>query len=194
MIKINHSLVTQHIIDVSTIKSPSDIMIYCKIHGIKSCVYEFHDGLDLIKYGITLETRSSIPGERMYRQTAYLPGWTSLPASDSGEEMLVYCENFHKRYGRIVNKNNVKLVIRDMTNYPPSVKRKPHLDIRVLEANLIHIHEIYYGYLPPGNLNPELSYRNNDIMTDTEYLESPFCSLFTYDNITDEELLFDSVL
>jgi hypothetical protein len=127
-------------------------MNYFRDKKIIHYVYEFRHLGYILKYGFSM----GAAGERVYRQAANIPlGWSKSFRSPSGKDFQCVCEDFFNKYGVIVNKNNVTLVIHDMSGYPFEIALAPELEIRRFEAELIAAFVELHGELPIGNLKLE---------------------------------------
>jgi hypothetical protein len=149
----NFNLIPRYSLSLSQITYPSEILRFFARNRITGqYVYSFSATGILMKYGMS--DNSSIAGERVYRQAGHIPlGWTVTPASSSGADMRILCDQFLAEYGIPVHKNNVILEVYDLTNYP----RKwvgDNEDMLICEGELIEQYEIIHKGRPIGNIKP----------------------------------------
>lgn len=148
----DRTLITIHKIQLRTVIDPSFILEYFRKNGIKYYVYEIRHFGYILKYGYS----SGAPGERLYRQIANIPsGWNKSYRSPSGKDFQCVCEDFETQYGCIVDKNNIEVVIHDMTNYKFEYSFNPLLELRRFEAEFIESFKHLHGERPIGNLKDE---------------------------------------
>ena len=132
--KTNRSYITIHSLPLSLFSEPVNIMNYFRNKKIVHYVYEFRHLGYIMKYGFSM----GAAGERVYRQAANIPsGWSKSFRSPSGKDFECICEDFFTKYGVAVDKNNVTLIIHDMSHYPFEIALQPELEIRRFEAELI---------------------------------------------------------
>jgi len=153
-------IIQSYEIDLSPLNKYTDISRILKPLGIIRYTYEFNCNGNTLKFGLSNDSKSHTPLERIYRQAGNLPGWPQCLSGPSGAEMKEYCTNFFDRYKIPVDRKNVILKIYDFTNIPsPNVSDPDHMT-KKHERELIKQHSQQYGYLPPGNIKDE-SYRDN---------------------------------
>jgi hypothetical protein len=142
-------------IDLSQIKAPAEISTIFKREHIEKYVYSFVFVDQVIKYGISGDSKS-IPGERVYRQAGHLEGWkTQLAIGSSGCDMRDINERYFSKTGKRLNRIGMKVVVHDLSSVdsPSPVDRQ--LPIKQLERELIKEYEEKYKDLPVGNVKDE---------------------------------------
>lgn len=153
---IDRTQITRHVIDIGILFDPVEIKNYFRDQEIALYVYEFRFVDSILKYGMSMKTaRPSDLGERVYRQVQNIPGWAVAYRSPAGKDFQYICDDFLNAHKIAIHKNNVKLVIHDMTNYKFSVKDKPELEVKKYEAELIRDYKLLHGHSPIGNLRDE---------------------------------------
>jgi hypothetical protein len=177
-------LIPIYTLRLGSLNHPKSIMAFCRQHNIQKSVYTFLWKGRVMKYGKTYSNGQ--PGERMYRQAWYIPGWTQVvnntiqplapPRSSSGCEMTDICKDIHNETSLVVNKNDVLLIIEDMTTYPISLAAKPGVDVDIYEAEKIEEYINAHGIRPIGNIREEKLNANRTIVTDNN-LDNIFTKL-----------------
>jgi hypothetical protein len=148
MIDLNN--VPVHSLDLKDLLHAKEIRQYMRIQDIREHCYAFVYKNKVMKYGIQYEWKPTTYGERSYRQAWYIPGWPTKPKSSSGDDMLDIIKNFPN-----INKNDVTLVIFDMTHYPRASSVEPEYEVKQLERQLIKDHIDSNNEPPVGNIKTE---------------------------------------
>lgn len=150
----NRDHIKIHRLSLRTISDAKDIVQLFRENKIDKYVYEVRHLGYILKYG--LSNGGKTPGERVYRQIANIPqGWNSTPRSNSGKDFAMVCTDFSNKYGIPVNKNNIEIVVHDMTNYLFEVSQDPAKEVKRFEAELIDSFTKLHGERPIGNLRSE---------------------------------------
>jgi len=139
-------------IKLSELYRPAEINGIVRAAGFLSYAYTFKDTLGrVIKYGMHHSVDATEPGERVYRQAWNIVGWRyRAPASGSGKEMIEIAKKYKKRFGVILNRNNVYVEITDQTA-PGLTKKKMRNKCETAERSLIENYSKKYLELPVGN-------------------------------------------
>jgi len=116
---------------ISLTKTMQQIGAYSYAYIIK------HNG-KIIKIGMSKDN-SAIYGERLYRQVANLPGWSTIPVSSCGKDILAAVMFFERKELVTVHKDNCSVEIW----IGPKASS--------LEDELLTQYEALHGCLPPGN-------------------------------------------
>jgi hypothetical protein len=130
--------------------------------GVKYYCYIFMCNDETMKIGMSADNdwlRGSY-GERIYRQAFHIPGWPSRPAKSTPgfKDMQKMLPHFPS-----INKNDVKIIVFDMTGYPFESSYNPSLEVNDLERQLMDGYENQYGFLPVGNIIDERERRKGRV-------------------------------
>jgi hypothetical protein len=169
---IDTTQVPQYIIDCSTLTHAREIRQEMREAGVRLYCYAFTFKSEILKFGEQHKWDPTTYGERIYRQAWHIPGWPTTPKSSSGSDMLDIIQNFPN-----INKNDICIMIWDMTNYPRASAVDPKYEVNLLERQVIKDHIDKFGYKPLGNIKDESHMDNKLIITDQH-----FGSLFDYDS------------
>lgn len=138
-----------------------------KTYGVKYYCYMFFHNSSTMKIGMSTDNdwqRGSY-GERIYRQAFQIPGWPTKPSKKSaGNDMLDIIEHFPG-----INKNDVRIKVFDMTNYPFLCQNSPEYEVREFEKHLMDLYEQTNGGLPIGNIRDERELPKKGIVTDLTF-------------------------
>jgi hypothetical protein len=159
MIDLNN--VPVHSLDLKDFLHAKEIRQYMRNQDIREHCYAFVRKNKVMKYGIQYEWNPTTHGERAYRQAWYIPGWPTKPKSTSGDDMADIIKNFPG-----IHKNDVTLVIFDMTHYPRSSSREPDYEVKQLERQLIKDHIDSNNEPPVGNIKTEKHMDQKTIVKD----------------------------
>jgi len=147
---IDTTQVTQYVIDCSTLTHAHEIRKEMREAGVKRYCYAFVYKSEILKYGEQHKWDPTTYGERIYRQAWHIPGWPNTPKSSSGSDMLDIIKDFPS-----IHKDDVCIMIWDMTNYPRAYSTDPAYEVRALERQLIREHIAEHGKKPVGNIKDE---------------------------------------
>jgi hypothetical protein len=147
---IDTTQVPQYIIDCSTLTHAREIRQEMREAGVRLYCYAFTHKSEVLKFGEQHKWDPTTYGERIYRQAWHIPGWPTTPKSSSGSDMLDIIQNVPN-----INKNDVCIMIWDMTNYPRSSVANPSFEVRTLERQLIKAYIDEHGKKPVGNIKDE---------------------------------------
>ena len=156
--------VPQHSIELKDLLNAREIRTYMRKHNIRQYCYAFVYKSVVMKFGIQFKWGPTTFGERAYRQAWHIPGWPNKPMSTSGDDMLDVIKHF---YG--IHKNDVILVIFDMTNYPRASSSNPDYEVKSLERQLIKHHIDSTGEPPVGNIKTEDHMDKKSIVVDDQF-------------------------
>jgi hypothetical protein len=119
--------------------------------GVQSYVYAFYYYEKTMKFGVQYDSNTKTFGERIYRQAFHIPGWPTVPSKKTaGNDMLDIIKYFPG-----INKNDVKIQIWDMTDYPRENINDYKFEINQVERQFIKEHISKYGFKPIGNIKDE---------------------------------------
>lgn len=148
-----------HTFNLSTIVKPAEIQQYFRKNKIKAYAYEYIFGRHVLKYGRSSKSwKETALGERVCRQAQNIPlGWPGKinNRSSSGKDFRDICDDFENVHGIKVDKNQVSLIVYDVTNYPCISIRDPESYAKEMEAELIQDYVNINGVRPIGNLKDE---------------------------------------
>jgi hypothetical protein len=142
-------------IDLAKINTPVEISSIVKGFDTINYVYTFEYKGEIIKHGISVD-KKSIPGERIYRQSGHLEGWSKqLAVGSAGDDMRDIDDRYFANTSTRLNRKGMKITVRDLTRVEsPSVADK-HLHIKQLERQLIKEFKDTHDKLPIGNVKDE---------------------------------------
>ena len=106
----------------------------------------------IVKYGYSVSGKMF--GERVYRQSGHLEGWTSQLIGSSGSDMRINSDRFVKEYGYPLNRNGMVLYVIDMdcryiAHHDPFWQTRLYCE--ELERELIDACIDFHGKAPIGN-------------------------------------------
>lgn len=163
-------------IDLSQLNAPIEISAILKDLGTEKYTYTFEYQGQVIKHGISAD-QNSIYGERIYRQAGHLEGWSKqLAPGSAGNEMRDVADRYFAKNGKSLNRQGMKIVVRDLTNVESPSITDDNLHIKQLERQLIKEYEEKHNELPIGNIKDE------------SYIDNRTCvSKTTWDNLFELE-------
>ena len=147
---IDTTQVPQYIIDCSTLTHAREIRQEMREAKVRLYCYAFTYKSEILKFGEQHKWDPTTYGERIYRQAWHIPGWPTMPKSSSGSDMLDIIQNFPN-----ISKNDICIMIWDMTNYPQASLANPSFEVRALERQLIKAYIDEHGKKPIGNIKDE---------------------------------------
>ena len=147
---IDTTQVPQYIIDCSTLTHAREIRQEMREAKVRLYCYAFTYKSEILKFGEQHKWDPTTYGERIYRQAWHIPGWPTMPKSSSGSDMLDIIQNFPN-----ISKNDICIMIWDMTNYPQASLANPSFEVRSLERQLIKAYIDEHGKKPVGNIKDE---------------------------------------
>jgi hypothetical protein len=171
MTTINISNLPTHVIDLSQLKNACEIKQIVKSLGITDYCYAFIYKNTVMKFGQSgdNEWQKGSYGERIYRQSRFIPGWPTIAAPGSaGCDMADLAAKFPD-----IDKNDVCIKVWDMTQVQFSVAADHRHELTVVENELIAQHIAAFGHQPVGNVKDE-SY----IVRKTRVTDQVFNNLF----------------
>lgn len=147
-------------IDLSKLNAPIEISSIVKAFGTVKYVYTFEYLDKIIKHGISFDEKS-IPGERIYRQSGHLLGWSKqLALGSAGDDMRDINDRFFQLTNSLLNRNGMKIIVRDLTNVESPSMSDKNFHVKQLERQLIKEYADTNSRLPIGNIKDE-SYIDN---------------------------------
>lgn len=147
-------------IDLEKINTPIEISAIVKSFGTINYVYTFEYKGKIIKHGISVD-KNSIPGERIYRQAGHLEGWPKqLAVGSAGDDMRDINDRYFTDTNTYLNRNGMKITIRDLTAVDSPSVADEHFHVKQLERQLIKEYKDTHNKLPIGNIKDE-SYIDN---------------------------------
>lgn len=138
------------VIWLRSIKDPNQICNICKKHKISRFNYTFKEIVtnEILKHGLSADSTAR-DGDRLYRQAGHLIGWKRRLKGPNGAEMRIIAEDFEKKHGYPLHKDNVVVEIIDMTTATTE-------EIEALERQMINeTIDNTQGIRPIGNRDPE---------------------------------------
>jgi hypothetical protein len=158
-------------LDLSKMKNACEIKNIMKKLAIKDYCYAFMHNNIVMKFGQSSDKdwmRGSY-GERIYRQSRFIPGWPTLAAAGSaGYDMEALAEKFPN-----INKNDVSIQVWDMTSVTFSVATDHRYELTIVENELIAMHIKAFGHQPLGNVKDQ-SYINKQSRVTDQMFNSLF--------------------
>lgn len=155
----------QYRIDLVNYLTANVIKQNMKSSKVRSYVYAFIHKNTVMKYGVQYDCDDDTHGERIYRQAFHIPGWPKVPSPRSaGNDMLEVIKNFPG-----INKNDVSILIWDMTHYPRADSKNPKYEVNVVERQLIKEHIKQHGEKPIGNIKDEAHMDNKAHIKDVVF-------------------------
>lgn len=171
---IDTTQVPTFVIDCSTLLNAYEIRKEMRDKKIRTYCYAFIYKSEILKYGEQHKWGPTKYGERIYRQAWYIPGWPTTPKSSSGSDILDVVNKYPA-----INKNDICIMIWDMTNYPRASSKNPAYEVRALERQLIREYaEQHNGIRPVGNIKSEEHMDRKGIVADA-----------LFENLFDEPLI-----
>jgi hypothetical protein len=160
--KIDKSQINVRIKSLAELRHPSELYNFFRQFKPVYYTYGFLYKGVILKYGeSTRQSSTKIFGERVVRQVANITnGWGvnySLPSSSSGDEMIKLCNKFKKQHGVDIDRNDMQVIIYDMTHYCFEYPETPWDEVKQCEAEQIEEFRLQYGRLPIGNVKSERS-------------------------------------
>lgn len=142
-------------IDLSKLELYTDITDIMLQLGVERYVYAFVFKKLVIKYGISTKNHTGPAGERIYRQAGHLEGWSNRLHGPSGADMRIIDQDYFDKYGEHLNRNEMVLIIMDLTNVENPHVSDPDWPCKVLERKLIKEYTNKTGSPPIGNKDTE---------------------------------------
>lgn len=142
-------------IDLSQLNAPIEISSILKDLGTEKYAYTFEYQGQVIKYGISADQKS-IYGERIYRQAGHLKGWSKqLAPGSAGDEMRDVADRYFAKNGKSLNRQGMKIIVRDLTDVESPSATDNNLHVKQLERQLIKEYQEKHNALPIGNIKDE---------------------------------------
>ena len=131
---------------------------YCRLKNIYFMVYSIKWKDEILKYGIQHSIGGSDPGERLYTQVGWMPGWeggTLKRSRKTGEAIQKLIQHIEQTYKTAFHKDDVTVEIMDYTNYKFFNKDNRYAEMQNFEE---HHKNLFYEtkkYFPIGNPKQE---------------------------------------
>jgi hypothetical protein len=152
-------------IDLGKLNTPIEISAIVKSFGTVKYVYTFVYFDEIIKHGISVDEKS-IFGERIYRQAGHLLGWPKqLAPGSAGDDMRYIADRYFINNGKSLNRQGMKIVVRDLTNVESASVTDKNLHVKQLERQLIKEYKDMHNTLPIGNVKDEAYIDNKTCVT-----------------------------
>lgn len=148
----------KHVIHLSEIKDAAYVQRYCRQHNIFFMVYSIKWKAETLKYGIQHKVRNSQPGERLYTQIGWMPGWARGPLKrcpDTGEAINKMINYIEEKYASAFNKNDVTVEIMDFTDYDFTNRENRYAEMQNWEEHYKKKFFELHGHYPIGNPKQE---------------------------------------
>jgi len=158
-----------YVIDLSKLNDFVEITDIMKTLKITNYVYTFIHSQQVIKHGISADN-SLTWGERIYRQSGHLEGWSrKLAPGSSGSDMQDISNDHYVRYGSYLDRMNMIITVIDLTAIQSPVIADPAYPCKQLESQLIKEHIESTGAAPIGNKRTEQKRQAKGIVTDATF-------------------------
>lgn len=150
--------VPAYFISLSEVEDYTEFKRFCKKHDIRYMLYTIMWREHVLKYGIQHVWDTTTYGDRVYTQIGWMPGWKKdclQRGKKTGLATQSMIEKIESMYGVTFHKNDVSLIIEDLTEYPFINPANRYPEIQNLEeyAKLDHYNK--HGCFPIGNLKQE---------------------------------------
>jgi hypothetical protein len=171
------------VIPLRSLKSASDIYIFCRNNGIRHYGYGFRYArttysIEQIKFGYSSPDPIEKPaaqGERLVRQASWIPGWNNPVYSSHGFELWHGCQGLIADGILPVNTNYTDIEIAiwstgcrtNLTGYKMSDKETA----AVIESTLCDLYYERHGRLPPLNISDPRTNKLYKMLTKTTALQ-----------------------
>ena len=158
-------------IDLSTLNDFLEITDIMKTLKITNYVYTFIYQQQIIKHGISAD-KSLTWGERIYRQSGHLEGWSrKLAPGSSGSDMQDISNDYYAKNGSFLDRKNMIITVIDLTAIQSPVASDPAYPCKKLESQMIKEHIDTHGSAPIGNKRTEQKREAKGIVTDAKFAE-----------------------
>jgi len=162
--KFNWDLIPTYEIIVSMLEEPYEICRLMKTKKIDKYVYQITWKGLVIKYGMSADNSHNY-GERLYRQIGHSKSWGDKRLNcSSGADWRIIEEDFLNLYGFDLDKNNLKIKIWDVTNYPFETINCWD-EVYLMEQTLILKYQNIVGSKPIGNIHDDKNVFNKSYIT-----------------------------
>jgi len=149
---------SKHVIHLSEINDAAFIQRYCKSKKIYFMVYAIKWKAETLKYGIQYKVGSTQPGERLYTQVGWMPGWktgTLKRCAKTGEAVTKMMQYIEEKYSSAFDKNDVTVEIMDYTGYPFVTPENRYAEMQNFEEYYKKLYFQLNGKYPVGNPKQE---------------------------------------
>ena len=156
-------------IDLSQLDDFLEITDIMKTLKITNYVYSFIYQQQIIKHGISADN-SATWGERIYRQSGHLDGWSrKLAPFSSGSDMEEISNDYYIKTGSFLNRVGMIITVVDLTAVQSPVASDPAYVCKKMESELIKEHIEATGSAPIGNKRTEQKRTAKGIVTDARF-------------------------
>jgi hypothetical protein len=149
------------------------IQRYCRRHNIYYMVYAIKWHGQILKYGIQHSVYGNQPGERLYTQVGWMPGWNNgilKRSKKTGEAIKLIMTQVEQKYDVAFDKNDVSIEIMDYTHYPFFNPNNRYAEMQNLEEHYKKMFYEQHGHYPIGNPKQEK----------IRHVPTEFCNLFEF--------------
>ena len=156
--------------DLTKFDHYSEILKEMRELEIVDYVYSFVFNGVIVKHGYSAPEESTAPpGERIYRQSGNLNGWSRKLRGPSGKDMADIDQEYFNQTGNHLNRNGMTIIVRDMTGMtsPSITDSKWH--VKQLERKLIKDHIDQFGKKPVGNIKDESHIDNKPFISGSQW-------------------------
>ncbi len=158
-----------YVINLSQLNDFLEITDIIKTLKITNYVYSFIYQQQVIKHGISADN-SLTWGERIYRQSGHLEGWSrKLAPFSSGSDMQDISNEYFVKTGSYLDRMNMIITVVDLTAVQSPVSSDPAYPCKKLESQLIKEHIDSTGSPPIGNKRTEQKRDAKGIVTDATF-------------------------
>jgi hypothetical protein len=156
--QVDWSKTDKYRLDCRDMCEPINISHFFRNRKIKNYVYQISFQNIPIKYGMSAKDKSKTPGNRVYTQLGSLDSWGVCKIS-RGLPTKIFrslAEEFQKKYGKVLNHNDISIYIWSFDNYD-FIFKDHTIEIKRAESTLITTHAMLYGEMPIGNKRDEMA-------------------------------------
>ena len=143
---INNPTLTVAIEDLA---QASDLCGILKAHGVKKYAYAIKHLGQIVKIGMSADNAYN-HGDRIYRQVANIPGWSTVPRSGCGKDILEVINDYQREMGVNIHKDDCTIEVWDVTHVE-QLSMRPQRTAEDAENELLDQYEEIHGRLPIGN-------------------------------------------
>ena len=155
---IDWTKVPRHTVDIGKLNDPFDLTLIFKKLNITKYVYTIKYKGMVVKVGMSADNSRTL-GERAYRQIGHSESWGDRRLNgSSGSDWRIVEEEFYKRYGTKINKDDLEIIIHDFTGYPFTTMN-PWNEVYYAEQERIEQYKDFVGEKPIGNVHDDENFR-----------------------------------
>lgn len=163
-----------HHFNLTDVNDAAFVQRYCRQHKIYFMVYVIKWRNEVLKYGIQHSVAGNQPGERLYTQIGWMPGWKngtlkrSQKTGDAVQRLIDYVNQKHKTS---FHKDDVSVEVMDYTNFPFFDTKNRYAEMQNFEEHHKKLFNEKEGYYPIGNPKQEK----------IRFIPTQFDNLFEFD-------------